>query len=113
MGTPHFDIERIFNYLRNVPYVAHIVTPPLFPDTIFLFQEPLEEICKTAEDLEQEIEITVVHEIAHALEISEERLEEFGYGQGPLVNPSGSQGIVVFMFEGIRSTLPSANHFKN
>lgn len=57
-----------------------ILSPPLFPDTIFLFQEPLEEMCKTAEDLEQEIEITVVHEIAHALGISEERLEEFGYG---------------------------------
>jgi predicted Zn-dependent protease with MMP-like domain len=57
-----------------------ITSPPLFPDTIFLFQEPLEEVCETAEDLEQEIEITVVHEIAHALGISEERLVEFGYG---------------------------------
>jgi len=55
-------------------------SPPLFPDTIFLFQEPLEEACETAEGLEQEIEITVVHEIAHALGISEERLVELGYG---------------------------------
>jgi predicted Zn-dependent protease with MMP-like domain len=57
-----------------------ITAPPLFPDTIFLFQEPLEEECATAEDLEQEIEITVVHEIAHALGISEERLVALGYG---------------------------------
>lgn len=57
-----------------------ITSPPLFPDTIFLFQEPLEEMCETAEELEREIEITVVHEIAHALGISEERLVELGYG---------------------------------
>jgi len=55
-------------------------SPPLFPDTIFLFQEPLEQMCETVEELEQEIAITVVHEIAHALGISEERLTELGYG---------------------------------
>lgn len=56
-----------------------VISPPLFPDTIFLFQEPLEEMCKTVENLEQEIEVTVVHEIAHALGIAEERLVELGY----------------------------------
>ena len=54
--------------------------PPLHPDTIFIFQEPLEEMCETPEELEREIEITVVHEVAHFLGISEERLEELGYG---------------------------------
>ena len=55
-------------------------SPPLFPDSIILFQEPLEEMCETIEELEEEIEITVVHEIAHFVGISEERLEEIGYG---------------------------------
>ncbi len=54
--------------------------PPLFPDSIILFQEPLEEMCATIEDLEEEIEITIVHEIAHFVGISDERLEELGYG---------------------------------
>jgi predicted Zn-dependent protease with MMP-like domain len=54
--------------------------PPLHPDTIFIFQEPLEEMCDSLADLEREIEITVVHEVAHFLGISEERLEELGYG---------------------------------
>lgn len=53
--------------------------PPLHPDTIFIFQEPLEEMCKSLAELEREIEITVVHEVAHFLGISEERLEELGY----------------------------------
>lgn len=54
--------------------------PPLYPDTIILFQEPLEEICRTTEELEDQIEITLVHEVAHFLGMSEERLAELGYG---------------------------------
>ena len=54
--------------------------PPLHPDTIYIFQEPLEEMCENLSELEREIEITVVHEVAHFLGISEERLEELGYG---------------------------------
>ena len=56
-----------------------ITNPPLYPDTIFLFQEPLEEMCASMEELEEEIEITLAHEIAHAVGISEERLAELGY----------------------------------
>jgi predicted Zn-dependent protease with MMP-like domain len=54
--------------------------PPLYPDTIFIFKEPLEEMCATLEELRDEIEITVAHEIAHFIGLSEERLVELGYG---------------------------------
>jgi len=54
--------------------------PPLYPDTIYIFREPLEEMCETLEELEEEIEITVVHEIAHFIGINEKRLMELGYG---------------------------------
>lgn len=53
--------------------------PPLYPDTIFIYQEPLEEFCETLEELEEEIEITVVHEIAHYLGMDEDWLIELGY----------------------------------
>ncbi|MGZ3635283.1 MAG: metallopeptidase family protein [Syntrophales bacterium] len=53
--------------------------PPFYPDTIILFQEPLEEMCRTTEELEDQIEITLVHEVAHFLGMSEERLAELGY----------------------------------
>lgn len=56
-----------------------ITSPPLFPDTILLFQESLEETCETIEELEEQIEVTIVHEVAHAIGISEERLAELGY----------------------------------
>ncbi len=56
-----------------------VFAPPLYPDTIFIFQEPLEEICATREELEEEIEISVVHEVAHFLGLDEDRLAELGY----------------------------------
>jgi len=80
MGLPPSD-EPLFGLYSGVSLLERAVAePPLFPDTIYLFQEPLQEACRTIEELEEEIEITVVHEIGHALGISEERLEELGYG---------------------------------
>lgn len=49
------------------------------PDLIFLYQEPLEEDFPDREDLVREIEITIVHEIAHYFGFNEETLEEYGY----------------------------------
>lgn len=54
--------------------------PPLFPDTIFLFQEPIESQCHTLEALEEQIRVTLVHEVAHALGMSEKELQGLGYG---------------------------------
>ncbi len=72
--------ETLLGYFQGVALIDRTATfPPLYPDTIFLFQEPLEEICTTMEELEEEVEITVVHEVAHFLGIGEERLAELGY----------------------------------
>jgi len=53
--------------------------PPLYPDSILIFQRPLEEMCRTIEELEEQIEITVVHEIAHYIGMTEEELIDLGY----------------------------------
>lgn len=72
--------EDLFGIFEGVPLIEKSVTsPPLFPDTILLFQESLEQACETDEEIEEEIEITVVHEVAHFLGMSEERLAELGY----------------------------------
>lgn len=57
-----------------------LTLPSFYPDAILLFKEPLLEMCESIEELEEEIEVTIVHEIAHYFGISEERLEELGYG---------------------------------
>jgi predicted Zn-dependent protease with MMP-like domain len=78
MGLP--EDEPLLGLYDGVPLLGRSVTsPPLFPDTITLFQEPLEDMCDTVEELEEQIEITVVHEIAHFFGMDEARLAELGY----------------------------------
>jgi predicted Zn-dependent protease with MMP-like domain len=50
------------------------------PDVIVIYKCPLEEYCETVEELTEEIEITVVHEVAHHFGIDEEVLTRYGYG---------------------------------
>jgi len=73
--------DEVLGLFHGVALVERSITaPPLYPDTIFLFQGPLEEMCETEEELEEQIEITVVHEVAHYIGMDEERLAELGYG---------------------------------
>ena len=79
MGLPSDGL--LLGLYRGVPLIERSATmPPLFPDTILLFQKPIEEVCRTMEKLEEQIEVTVVHEVAHFVGITEERLRELGYG---------------------------------
>jgi len=79
MGVP--SGETLLGLYQGVPLDERSVMDlPSPPDTIFIFQEPLEEMCESGRELEREIEITVVHEIAHHLGIEEDRLIELGYG---------------------------------
>lgn len=50
------------------------------PDRITLFRGPLERLCATAEELREEIAITVVHEVAHHFGIDDGHLDELGWG---------------------------------
>src|SRR3989304_1480695 len=65
--------ESLLGLFLGTPMLEKSITAPsLEPDTILLFQEPLEEMCETVEELEEEIEITVIHEVAHYIGMSEE-----------------------------------------
>ena len=51
----------------------------ILPDKITIFKGPLERDFRRTE-LEEQIRITVVHEVAHHFGIDEGRLEELGWG---------------------------------
>ncbi len=51
----------------------------VLPDRITIFRLPTLAICETREDVVEEVEITVVHEIAHHFGIDDDRLHELGY----------------------------------
>lgn len=50
------------------------------PDRVFVYRFPLQEMCDSIEQLEDEVRITVVHEIAHHFGLSEAELHGLGYG---------------------------------
>jgi predicted Zn-dependent protease with MMP-like domain len=53
---------------------------PYMPDKITIFRRPLvEEFGHDPAELEREIRITVLHELAHYFGIDEDRLDELGY----------------------------------
>ena len=49
-----------------------------FPNAITIFRLPLEEDFPAPLDLEDEVRITVVHELAHHMGIDDDRLAELG-----------------------------------
>ena len=49
------------------------------PDKITIFRRPLVESFPDEDELREEIRITVLHELAHAFGIDEDRLDELGY----------------------------------
>ena len=77
--------------LRNVAVVVEDEHPddpdllglfeelPYMPAKITIYRLPLEESFPDPRELEDEIRITVLHELAHYFGIDEERLEELGY----------------------------------
>jgi len=50
------------------------------PDQIVIYRRPLEEAFPDADELEQQIRITVLHEIGHFFGLDEDRIDELGYG---------------------------------
>jgi predicted Zn-dependent protease with MMP-like domain len=49
------------------------------PDKITIYRRPLVEAFPDPRELEEEIRITVLHELAHYFGIEEDRLDELGY----------------------------------
>ncbi len=49
------------------------------PDRIFVYRNNLLDMCDTVQELEDEVRITVVHEVAHHFGIDDDRLHDLGY----------------------------------
>jgi predicted Zn-dependent protease with MMP-like domain len=76
------DIEpddTLFGLYEGTPLTERGFEAPLHPDRIWIFQRPIEEECETEDEIKDEIQITIVHEIAHFFGLDDEYLEEMGY----------------------------------
>ena len=73
--------ETLFGAYFGVPAgEKSVFDTAVEPDVIVIYKRPLEEYCETLEELIEEIEITVVHEVAHHFGIDEDVLARYGYG---------------------------------
>ncbi|MEV5509002.1 metallopeptidase family protein [Streptomyces orinoci] len=52
----------------------------VLPDRITIYRGPTLRGCRTREEVVEQAEVTVVHEIAHHFGIDDERLDQLGYG---------------------------------
>jgi len=50
------------------------------PDRITIYRLPILSRCRTEAEVVQQVRITVVHEVGHHFGISDDRLEELGWG---------------------------------
>jgi predicted Zn-dependent protease with MMP-like domain len=71
----------IFGLYLGIPLPDRHDYAGVLPDKIAIYRLPLEaEFGHDPELLEQEIRVTVVHEVAHHFGVDEDRLTELGWG---------------------------------
>ena len=71
--------ETLYGLYEGTPRTEWAADWVIAPNKITLFRQPLEEDFPDTLELEEEVRVTVIHELAHHLGIDEDRLEELGY----------------------------------
>jgi predicted Zn-dependent protease with MMP-like domain len=69
----------LFGSFDGVPRTERSSFGPGSPATITIYRRPLEDEFPDPEELERQIRITVLHELAHYFGIDEARIDELGY----------------------------------
>ena len=69
----------LFGLYEGVPLPERGDMAGSLPDRISIYRRPLEEEFPDAGELEDEIRITVLHELGHYFGLDEDRLAELGY----------------------------------
>lgn len=72
------DDETLYGLYQGVPRTAWGAGSVPIPNKISLFRLPLEEDFPDPRNLEEEVRLTVIHELAHHLGIDDDRLDELG-----------------------------------
>ncbi len=71
--------ETLYGLYEGVPRTEYGADWAAAPTKITLFRLPLEADYADPDDLADEVELTVIHELAHHLGIDDDRLADLGY----------------------------------
>jgi len=66
-------------YVGRPRTVRSVEDSGALPDVIYIFQEPIQRVCNSEEDLVRQVRVTVLHEIGHHFGLGEDDLERLGY----------------------------------
>lgn len=73
--------HSLLGLYHGVPMTERGIYYMAFPDRISIYQKPIEAMTGPDEELiREQVRRTVIHEIAHYYGISDERLDELGWG---------------------------------
>ena len=75
----HPDDPDLFGLYEGVPLTERGDWAGALPDRIRIFRLPLVESFRDAAELEEEIRITVLHELGHYFGMDEDRLDDLGF----------------------------------
>ncbi|WP_420453852.1 metallopeptidase family protein [Ilumatobacter sp.] len=74
----HRDDPTLLGLYEGVPHTER--TGHEGPDVVSIYRAALCDMCDDLDDLADEVHVTVIHEIAHAAGIDDDRLHELGWG---------------------------------
>jgi predicted Zn-dependent protease with MMP-like domain len=69
----------LYGFYEGVPLPERGDMAGALPDRIAIYRRPLEEDFDDPRELEEEIRITVLHELAHYFGLDEDRIADLGY----------------------------------
>jgi predicted Zn-dependent protease with MMP-like domain len=73
------DDPDLLGLYHGIPLTERGDVAGMPPDTISIYRRPLEESFSDPGELQEEIRITVLHELAHYFGVDEDRIAELGY----------------------------------
>lgn len=77
ISNPH----GLLGFYRGVPLTRQSVEQTVsLPEYIYIYQENIQRMCHTPQELIEQVQTTVLHEVGHHFGLDEEELEELGYG---------------------------------
>ena len=72
---PPEDMPDTLGLYEGVPLTERTLDDTCLPDRITLFKRSIEGACRTEDEIENEVRITVLHEVGHFFGLEEEQLE--------------------------------------
>lgn len=73
-NEPPEDMPDTMGLYEGIPLVDRSLEDTLLPDQITIFKGPIERACRCEKEVEDEVRITVLHEVGHFFGLDEAQL---------------------------------------